>query len=58
MFEFKKSILIALYAAIGLYLLYRILIKKSSFEEEYENLYNKILNSKEYKVKGQFEAEK
>ena len=52
--EFNKIILIGVYAAVALYLLYRMLFKKSPFRDEYERLYNEILNSDKYKVKGQW----
>lgn len=50
-----KTIWITIYALIGAYIIYKIFFKKSKFDLEYERLYNKILNSDEYKVKGQYE---
>lgn len=55
--EINKTILISVYVAIVLYFLYRILFKKSPFRDEYEKLYNEILNSDKYKVKGQYDKE-
>jgi|GEM_PF-1954046 len=52
--EISKTIIISVYAAVALYFLYRILFKKSPFRVEYEKLYNEILNSDKYKVKGQW----
>jgi hypothetical protein len=52
--EISKTILISVYVAIALYFLYRILFKKSPFRDEYERLYNEILNSDKHKVKGQW----
>lgn len=46
---------IGLYILVGVYLVYRLFFKKNKFDVEYEKMYNKVLNSKEYKVKGQFE---
>lgn len=56
--EFNKIILIGIYAAVALYFLYRMLFKKSPFRDEYERVYNEILNSDKYKVKGQYDKEK
>ena len=50
-----KTILIGVYALIGAYIVYKLLFKKNKFDLEYERLYNKVLNSDEYKVKGQYE---
>lgn len=52
--EFNKIILGGVYAAIALYFIYRVFFKKSPFRDEYERLYNEILNSDKYKVKGQW----
>ncbi|MBW2976926.1 hypothetical protein KY347_05770 [Candidatus Woesearchaeota archaeon] len=51
----NKTILIGLGVVVGIYLLYKLLFSKSKFNEEYDALYNKVLNSKEYKVKGQYD---
>ncbi|MBI2108229.1 hypothetical protein HYX09_00045 [Candidatus Woesearchaeota archaeon] len=51
----NKTILIAIYAAIGLYVLYKLLLRKDKFEEDYDKLYNDILTSDKYKVKGQYD---
>ncbi len=53
--EFNKAVLIAVYVILGIYLLFRLLYKKDRFQQEYEDLYNKTLNSEDYKVKGQYE---
>ena len=52
---FNKIILIGLGIIMGIYLLYKILFSKSKFEEDYERLYNKVLTSEEYRVKGQYD---
>jgi len=54
MMEISKTVLISIYVAIGLYLMYKIFFRKDPYKEEYEKLYNKILNSEEHKVKGQY----
>ena len=55
--EINKTILIGVYAIFILYVLYKIFFKKNPFKDEYEKLYNTILNSEKYKVKGQFDKE-
>ena len=52
---FNKTILIGLGIIMGIYLLYRLLFSKSKFEDDYERLYNKVLTSEEYRVKGQYD---
>ena len=52
---FNKTILIVLGIVVGIYLLYRAMFSKNEFEEDYDRLYNKILTSEEYKVKGQYD---
>ena len=51
----NKTILIGMGIVIGIYLLYKLLFVRSKFDEEYHQLYNKILTSEEYKVKGQYD---
>ena len=55
--EINKAVLIAIYALVGLYILYRLFFKKNPYQDEYERMYNKILNSDKYNVKGQFDKE-
>ena len=50
-----RTIWIGIYILVGVYLIYKLFFKKSKFDLEYERLYNKVLNSDEYKVKGQYE---
>ncbi len=51
----NKTILIGLGVVIGLYLLYKLFFSTNKFDEEYNQLYNKVLTSEEYKVKGQYD---
>jgi hypothetical protein len=51
----EKTIWIGIYVLIGVYIIYRLFFKKNKFDLEYKRLYNKILNSDEYKVKGQYD---
>lgn len=55
--EINKTILMGVYALVALYILYRLFFKKSPYQEEYERLYNEILTSDKYKVKGQYDKE-
>jgi len=55
--EINNTILVSIYALVGLYILYKFLFRKSPYQEEYEKLYNKILNSDKHKVKGQYDKE-
>jgi len=55
--EFNKTILISIYVLIGLYLLYKVFFRKDPYKKEYERMYNEILNSNKYKVKGQYDKE-
>ncbi len=52
--EISRTVLIAIYAIAGSYILYKLFFRKNPYREEYERLYNEILNSDKYKVKGQW----
>ena len=51
----NNSVLIGLGIVIGIYLLYRLFFEKNEITNEYEQAYDKLLTSDEYKVKGQYE---
>ncbi|MBL7054777.1 hypothetical protein ISS05_03385 [Candidatus Woesearchaeota archaeon] len=51
----NESVWIGIYVLIGIYIAYKLFFKKNKFDLEYARLYNKILNSEECKVKGQYE---
>ena len=55
--EFDKTILISIYALVGLYILYKVLFRKNPYQDDYEKLYNEILTSDKCKVKGQYDKE-
>ena len=55
--ELNKIILMGIYALLTLYILYRVFLKKNPYQEEYEKMYNNILNSSKYKVKGQYDRD-
>ena len=52
--EPDKIIMLGIYALILGYMLYR-LVRKNPMKKEYERLYKDVLNSKKYKVKGQYD---
>ena len=55
--ETNKVIIFGIYIVLALYLLYKLLLRRYPYKEEYEKLYNEILNSEKYKVKGQYDRE-
>ena len=55
--EINRAILISVYVLVGLYILFRLFFRKNPFQEDYEKLYNDILTSDKYKVKGQYDKE-
>ena len=55
--ETLRIILIAGYVVLSIYVLYLFFFRKNPYQAEYERLYNEILTSKKYKVKGQFDKE-
>ena len=55
--EMSKTILIGIYALVGLYMLYKLLFRKNPYQDEYEKLYNEILTLDKHKVKGQYDKE-
>ena len=52
--EITKMVLSAIYLLVAIYALYLLFFKKNPYQREYERLYNEILNSDKYKVKGQW----
>ncbi len=55
--EISKTVLIAAYVIVGLYILYKLFFRKNPYQDEYERMYNKILTSDKHKVKGQYDKE-
>ena len=53
----NNTLVFGVYAAIGLYILYKFFWKKDPIRDEYEKLYNDILTSDKHKVKGQYDKE-
>ena len=54
--DITRFVIFGVYGAVFAYLLYR-LSRKNPMKDEYDKLYNDILTSKKYKVKGQFEQD-
>ena len=50
----EKEIWVGLYILLGIYILYRVLSTRVNHDREYEKIYDEVLNSEEYKVKGQY----
>lgn len=55
--EIIRAILIAGYVLLSAYILYWLFFRKNPYQAEYERLYNEVLTSKKYRVKGQFDKE-
>lgn len=51
----NKTILIGLGIIAGIYLLYKLLFNRIKVDDDYQKVYNKVLTSEEYKVKGQYD---
>ena len=52
--EITKLILVAVYIVLAANILYRLFFRKDPMRVEYERLYNEIIKSDKYKVKGQY----
>jgi len=52
----NQNLLIGLGIMMGIYIMYKIMFNKSkiSNDNDYQRVYNKVLTSEEYKVKGQY----
>jgi len=53
-----NSIIVSFGILLGIYLFYKILMGKKiekKPEQDFDQLYNKVLTSDEYKVKGQYD---
>ncbi|MBL7056077.1 hypothetical protein ISS07_04150 [Candidatus Woesearchaeota archaeon] len=50
-----KAVLMGLGVLIGIYVLYKMFVNKAPVQTDFDQTYNKILNSDEHKVKGQYE---
>ena len=48
-------LLITFGIVLGIYLLYKLLFSTSKVDDDYNGLYDKVLTSEEYKVKGQYD---
>lgn len=52
---FNKTFLIVFGIILGVYILYKLLFGKSQLDNEFDQMYDKVLTSDEYKVKGQYD---
>jgi len=52
---FNKTILIGLGIVLGIYWMYKLFLTSNKIDDDYNNTYNKVLTSDEYKVKGQYD---
>ena len=50
-----KSILIGLGVMVGIYLMYKLFFNRVKTTDDYQRVYDKVLTSEEYKVKGQYD---
>lgn len=50
-----NEIMVWLGIIIALYILYKFLFTRSKVDDDYHEVYNKVLTSEEYKVKGQYD---
>ena len=41
----------------GIWIVYNIFFRKSPYQDEYDKMYNNILKSNKYKVKGQYDKD-
>ena len=55
--EISKILPIAGYILLSVYILYWAFFKKNPYKAEYDKLYNEVLTSKKYRVKGQFDKD-
>ena len=51
----NQEILMGLGIVIGIYLLSKLLFRTSKVDDDYQGVYDDVLTSKEYKVKGQYD---
>ena len=52
---FNKTVLIGFGIVLGIYLLYKLFLSSNNTDDDYNEVYNKVLTSDEYKVKGQYD---
>lgn len=51
----NKTVLIVLGIILGFYLLYKLFFSSNKVDNDYNQIYDKVLTSEEYKVKGQYD---
>ena len=50
-----NRIIIILGIVFGIYLAYKLFFNRIKIDNDYDRVYNKVLTSEEYKVKGQYD---
>ena len=50
-----NRIFIALGLIAAIYILYKLFFTKSKVDNDYQRVYDKVITSEEYKVKGQYD---
>ena len=53
--EISRILLVLIYVLTGIYIIYRLFLKRDPYQLEYERMYNEILTSDKNKVKGQYD---
>ena len=51
----NKTVLIVFGLILGIYLLYKLFFSTNKIDDDYDRVYDKVLTSEEYKVKGQYD---
>jgi len=50
-----NQIIMGLGIILGVYIMYKLFFNKIEVDDSYQKVYDKVLTSKEYKVKGQYD---
>jgi len=50
-----NQIIMGLGLILGVYIMYKLFFNKIKVDDNYKKVYDKVLTSKEYKVKGQYD---
>jgi len=50
-----NNIIMGLGIVLGVYIMYKLFFNKIKVDDDYQKVYDKVLTSEEYKVKGQYD---
>jgi|TARA_B100001964_G_C14004165_1_gene496349 hypothetical protein len=50
-----NQIIMGLGIVLGIYIMYKLFFTRIKVDDDYQKVYNKVLTSEEYKVKGQYD---